>query len=159
MIPAIFAVTYGGQIPRLDFEAANYVVNSLQFEVDKAKNQYPDKEILFVTERQLITFGDIKGVDLVHDYEKMILTEMAMGNVEIYLNKFAKDIENQRFSLIIHNVLPGYYKDKETFSFAEENNVYFERVAKVIKCHYEAKKLLVPYRIHILTPSDGPLCE
>jgi hypothetical protein len=159
MIPAIFAVTYGGQIPKLDYEAADYIVNSLQFEVDKAKNQYPDKEILFVTERQLITFGNLEGVDLVNDYEKMILTEMAMGNVKVYLDQFAEDIKNQRFSLIIHNVLPGYYKDPQTYSFAEENNVYLERVATVIKCYYEPKKLLIPYHIHILTPSEEPLCD
>jgi hypothetical protein len=159
LIPAIFAVTYGGPIPKLDYEAADYVVNSLQFELDKAKNQYPDKEILFTSERQLITFGYLEGVDLVNDYEKMILTEMAMGNVEVYLDQFAEDIENQRFSLIIHNVLPGYYKDPQTFSFAEENNVYFEHVATVIKCYYDAKKLLIPYRIHILTPSEEPLCD
>jgi len=159
MIPAIFAVTYGGPIPKLDYEAADYVVNSLQFEVDKAKNQYPDKEILFVTERQLITFGYLEGVDLVSDYEKMILTEMAMGNVRVYLDQFAEDIKNQRFSLIIHNVLPGYYKDPQTYSFAEENNVYLERVASVIRCYYEPKKLLIPYHIHILTPSEEPLCD
>jgi hypothetical protein len=159
MIPAIFAVSYGGQLPVFDFEAADYVVNSLQFEVDKANNRYKDKEILFVSQRHLITFNYLEDVDLVHDYEKMILMEMAMGNVQAYLDQFAEDIESQRFSLIIHDVLPGYYKDKETYSFAEENNVYLARVATVIRCHYEVKKLLVPFRIHILTPSEEPLCD
>jgi hypothetical protein len=67
---------------------------------------------------------------LVNEYKKMIMTEMAMGKAEIYLNRFAK-----------------------------ENNVYLERVATVIKCYYDAKKLLKPYRIHILTPSEVSTCE
>lgn len=159
MIPAIFAVSYGGQMPVFDFDAADYVVNSLQFEVDKANNRYKDKEILFVSQRQLITFNYLENVGLVHDYEKMILSEMAMGNVQVYLDQFAQDIRNQRFSLIIHDVLPGYYKNKETHGFSEENNTYLARVATVIRCHYDIKKQLIPYRIHILTPSEEPLCD
>jgi hypothetical protein len=159
MIPALFAVSYGGLMPELDFEAAEYVVNSLQFEIDRANNRFKDKEILFVSQRQLITFNYLENVELVHDYEKMILSEMAMGNVQVYLDQFAQDIKNQRFSLIIHDVLPGYYKDKETYSFSEENNTYLARVANVLRCHYDIKKRLVPYRIHILTPSEEPLCD
>src|SRR5688572_16916014 len=39
-------------------------------------------EVLFISQRQLLTFGEIEGVDLVPENELVFLMEMAMSNKE-----------------------------------------------------------------------------
>jgi hypothetical protein len=112
-------------------------------------------EILFVTQRHLITFGLIDGVENVHDYEKMILMEMAMAGNQVYLDNFAQDLENHRFSLIIHGRIPPRHKKTGEHSLAEESNVYLDRVGKVILCYYELEEEIIEVGINIFVPTDN----
>ena len=157
LIPALFTVLYGYQAPERDFELAEWVLDRIQLYVERASTD--GGEILFVSQRHLITFDMIEGVELVHDYEKMILMEMAMADNQAYLDLFSKDLEAQRFSLIVHDHLPGRHKEKDEFSLAEENNVYLERVASIILCNYEIKKRISEVGIDILVPKDNQICE
>jgi hypothetical protein len=156
-IPALFSVNFGGFQPELDYELADQFTDMLQGYIDWA--HYEEGEILFVSQRQLITFDIIKGVELVPDYERMILMEMAMSNNRTFLDQFAKDLEAHRFSLIIHDRLPGYYKDKDKHSFAEENNVYLERVASIILCYYEVAERIPELGIDILVSKKHQTCD
>lgn len=157
MIPVAFAILYRGQIPVLDFELAEWTVGRIQSKVDKFNQK--EGEILFVTQRHLVTFDIVKNVELVPEYEKMILMEMAMAGNEAYLDMFSKDLESQRFSLIIHGRLPGYIKDVDEFALAEENNVYLERVAKIINCRYVLVDRIKGIGIDFLVPKDSDDCE
>ena len=58
----------------------------LQAYVDQHQNE--EGEIIFVAERHLLTFGYIQHVPLIHDYEKIVLMEMALGNDQQYLDQF-----------------------------------------------------------------------
>ena len=157
LVPALFTVLYGNQAPERDFELAEWVLDRIQLHVERAFTD--GGEILFISQRHLITFDMIEGVEIVHDYEKMILMEMAMAGNQAYLDLFTKDLEAQRFSLIVHDHLPGRYKEKDEYSLAEENNVYLERVASVILCNYEIFKRISEVGIHILVPKDNQICE
>ena len=78
-------------------------------------------EVLFMDQRQLLTFGFIENARLVPDYEKKYMMDMAMGNNRDYFNTFYADLAAKRFSLIISEPLKLVEKG-QIDSFGEENN-------------------------------------
>ncbi len=112
-------------------------------------------ELLFISERQLLTFGLIPGISLFPEYEKIFLMEMAMANQRDYLEKFYADLAEKRFSLIITEPLFIQLKSPYT-AFAEENNAWVERVAMPILCHYEIKRTIPTFNIQLLVPLQKP---
>jgi hypothetical protein len=157
VLPAIFAVKYGGQMTSFDSLESEETLSLLQRYVDQANQE--EGEILFVSQRHLLTFGLIEGAHLVHDYEQMVLMEMAMAGNQPYLDAFKEDLESARFSLIVHSRLPGRIKKTEKFPLAEENNVYLERVAINIECYYEIKERIPSIGIDVLVPRDSQACD
>ena len=69
-------------------------------------------QVLFIGERQLLTFNHIEGVPLIEDYERMFLMEMVMGENEAYLAEFHRQIANQKFGLIVTEPLKIIYKGR-----------------------------------------------
>ena len=115
--------------------------------------------MLFVTQRHLITFGYIEGVDLVWEYEKMELMDNTMAGNEVFLGSFAEDLAAQRFSLIVHDPLPTVWKNPEKKSLAAENNVYLKRAVPLISCAYEEETRLVDGTVQLLVPKEIVECE
>ncbi|MGA9399175.1 MAG: hypothetical protein WBV22_13070, partial [Anaerolineaceae bacterium] len=74
-------------------------------------------------------------VELVPDYEKVFLMEMAMAGNQPYLNQFEKDLEEHRFSLIISEPLAMVIQGEEDVFF-EENNAWTTRVTALIRKYY-----------------------
>jgi hypothetical protein len=113
------------------------------------------EEVLFITERQLLTFHEIEGVPLVDDYEKVFLMEMAMAGNPNYLGKFHDELKNHRFGLIISEPLFTKEKGREEV-FGEENDAWVNQVSKPVLCYYRPRKnLLNDVPIQILVPRDG----
>ncbi len=152
ILPGLFACLYGGVFPERDFQQAEWVINRLQYYVDEVNED--EGEILFITQRHLITFSLIDGVENVHDYEKMIMMEMAMAGNQVYLDNFAHDLENHRFSLIIHGRIPPRHKKIGVHSLAEESNVYLDSVGKIILCYYSLEEEIIEVGIDIFVQAD-----
>ena len=72
-------------------------------------------EVLFISERQLITFGYIKGVTLVPDDEIVELMEIAMSNNRPALSQFYSDLHRHRFALIVSRKLNTGIKRQGVF--------------------------------------------
>lgn len=111
-------------------------------------------EILFITQRQLISMHMLKGVTLVPEYEREDLMEMAMGNNILYLDQFQDDMENQRFALIVVDPLNYKILSKDR-SFSEENNVWVRRVMKHILCNYREDAVFPADEIALYVPQTG----
>jgi len=71
-----------------------------------------------------------------------------------YLGKFRKDMENQRFALIIVDPLNFNFMTKNR-SFGEENNVWVRRVAKFILCNYRLETIFPEDEIAVYVPQVG----
>ncbi len=110
-------------------------------------------EVLFVTQRQLVTFDLIPNVPLIPEYENVFLMEMVMGNNRPYLDQFHRELADHRFGLIVISRLPQNYKNAEKHSWSEENNVWVERVALPILESYERVELYNEFGIEILAPA------
>jgi len=100
----------------------------------------------------LLTFYLIRGVDLVEDYEKVFLMEMAMSGNTQYLEKFWSDLETHRFDLIICEPL-NLITQTSSNVFGEENNVWVERVARPILASYTTILNLTESEMIVLAPT------
>jgi hypothetical protein len=92
--------------------------------------------VLFIWQRQLLTFGEVRGLDLVYDYETVDLMEMAMANNRPYLETFYERLANHRFAMIIAQAQNDVIKGEED-AFPEENNVWVERVTRPLLTYYQ----------------------
>ena len=92
-------------------------------------------DVLFISERQLITFDELE-LQVVPEYEKVFLMEMAMGNNQDYLRVFWQKIEDHAFIAIISDSLSTNIQES-SHGFAAENNAWVEQVVLPILSEYE----------------------
>ncbi len=115
-------------------------------------------EVLFISERQLLTFGYIQSIPLVPEYERMFLMEAAMSGDPDYLGKLNSDLKNHRFALIVSEPLSRQQKGASEV-FGAENDVWVRRVASPILCYYMPIKTLRTVRIQLLAPRPEKLTD
>lgn len=120
----------------------------IQAEVEAAS---PHGEILFMDQRQLLTFGYIKGIPLVPEYDKKVLIDQALSENASYFESFYEDLAAQRFSLIVSNPLHERIK-LEAAEFGEENNAWVKWVSTPILCYYEPLYTLKKVNVQLLVP-------
>jgi len=111
-------------------------------------------EVLFMDQRQLLTFGFVEGVMLVPEYEKKRMMDEALSRNADYFADFYRDLSARRFALIISSPLRTPIKDSE-YGFGEENNAWVEWVARPILCYYEEKDTLNEVKVELLVPRTG----
>jgi len=107
-------------------------------------------EILFIDQRQLLTFGYIDA-PLLPAYEKKVLMNEALSANATYFKSFYADLAKRRFSLIISEPLRIPNKDS-SFQFSEENNDWVTWVSIPILCYYEPKVALTEVGVQLLAP-------
>jgi hypothetical protein len=134
-------------------EVAERSLEVIQSEVDLAVSEGGD--VLFLDQRQLLTFGFIQNVPFVPEYEKKRLMNEAMGEEAAYFEIFYADISKQRFSLIISEPLRTPEKDS-TVVFGEENNAWVKWVSIPVLCYYEPKITLTEVNVELLVPKAVP---
>lgn len=111
-------------------------------------------EVLFISQRQLLLFGEIEGVKLTPEYEMLTLSEMAISNNQVYLEQFRQDLANRRFNVIVANMQNEVLKDAVESSFAEENNAWVENITVYIRNYYETAFTLPAPGVEIFLPTD-----
>ncbi|MEN8241175.1 MAG: hypothetical protein ABFS17_04590 [Chloroflexota bacterium] len=156
--PIFFVISFsGGTIPKRDMEAAQQDLNFLQEIIDRETAD--GGEVLFISQRHLITFGMIENVDLVHSHEKLLLQEMVMSQNAEYLKDFRLELIGQRYSLIIHDPLPQVFKNVDKAPYAAENNVVFSELSPWFACSYREFTRVLQGNLVIFMPADVVTCE
>jgi len=135
-------------------ETTDIALNIIREEVALARSQ--GGEILFLDQRQLLTFGYIPNIPFVPEYEKKILMNNALGSRSTYFQGFYADLENHRFALIISEILRTPIKDS-SFQFGEENNAWVKWVSNPLLCYYEPKMTLREVGVQLLVPKSEPV--
>ncbi len=111
-------------------------------------------KVLFLDQRQLLTFGYVENVPLVPEYEKKVLMNEAMADNAVYFSKLYADLEVGRFSLIISEPLRAPVKDS-SYEFGEENNAWVKWVVEPVLCYYEEVETFRNPQIQLLVPRQG----
>jgi hypothetical protein len=151
-IPAWFLVGSNIGFKTYDSNRTQLVLTKLQARVENVNAQ--DGEILFITQRHLISMHMLDNVDMTPEYEREELMEMAMGNNQEYLDTFRADIERHRFSAIVVDPL-SYRLLGKNYAFGEENNAWVRRVMKPILCNYQEDEIFPADQIAIYIPQQG----
>ena len=147
---------HGGPIYRYDKEVAQQAMATIKEAVQEVNVR--GGKVLFITERQLLTFGNIKNVELHPDYEKVFLMEMAMSKNEDYLDKFKKQVSEHEFDLIVTSPQKLKLKESDTH-FGEENNAWVEHISVPLRCYYRQNDWIDEPRIQLMIPNpDAPEC-
>ena len=110
-------------------------------------------DVLFITERQLLTFGILKGIPLVEKFETVFLMEMAMSGNENYLNEFHERLNEKNYALIITDQQRINYKGRE-YPFGEENDVWVAQVTVPLLRNYQREILFKDIGIEVLVPKE-----
>ena len=130
------------------------VDSAIQFIQEETTRANSQGEVLFMDQRQLLTFGYITGIPLVPEYEKKVLMNQALSEDAAYFNKFHKDLAAHRFSLIVSEPLRTPIKDS-SFQFGEENNAWVKWVAAPILCYYEPLETIKTVNVQLLVPNQN----
>ena len=128
------------------------VLRSLQGYVDQANAQ--GGEILFITQRHLVSMHMLENIRLVPEYEREDLMEIAMANDLEHIQTFQGDMQAQRFALIVVDPLNYNILSKQR-SFSEENNVWVTRIMRHILCNYREETVFPADEIALYVPQEG----
>jgi hypothetical protein len=113
------------------------------------------KQVLFIDNKQLVTFGYFPATPMVVDYETVYMLEMAMSGNRSYYNKFYQDLKSNRFGLIVTYPQPSSLQDK-TSAFSEENNAQVTFLGKPLLCYYEDRKTWLNVNVEVFSPRLQP---
>lgn len=131
IMPLFFLIPILSPYPKFNMGAAQQAHQQLVNTVNTLAKNGP---VLFINERQLVTFGDVQ-VPLVPEYEVVTLMEMAMSDNKPYLDAFYQDLASHRFAAIV--ATKQNRAIKQSGPLMEENNVWNSRVSPYILCYYE----------------------
>jgi hypothetical protein len=122
---------------------------------DAVRIAQSDGEVLFMDQRQLLTFGFVADVPLVGEYEKKRLMDEALSGNASFFRPFYRDLAAHRFSLIISSPLRTPIRDSD-YGFGEENNAWVEWVARPVLCYYVEQDTLNEVKVELLVPRSEP---
>lgn len=123
-------------------------LQTIRREVEAAKSQ---GEVLFIDHRQLLTFGYVRDVPFVAEYEKKILMNEALSGDPGYFQPFYADLQARRFSLIVTEPLKSPIRDSN-FQFGEENNAWATWVVDPLLCYYQPIATFRSVQVQLLIP-------
>lgn len=153
IVPALFAFMRSGNWNFRQDPTEQTTLQQIQQAVDILGEE--KGTILFVTERQLLTMGEITGVQMVPEYEKVFLMEMAMGNNKEYLQQFYTKLDEHHYRAIIIDQIKTDIQASWS-SFAEENNSYVRNVTLPVLMDYQLALSWDDGEINLLISNNQP---
>ncbi len=151
ILPVAFVLQSGGPAEVVDPRRVTKGLDTVSDYVQAARLE--GGEVLFIAERQLLTFNSLQNVPLIPDYERTYLMEMAMARAVPYLEKFYGELAEQRFALIISQPLNLQIKGAEEV-FGEENDAWVKYIARTILCYYKPVETMRDVNLQFLLPKD-----
>jgi len=156
-VPILFILGTGSAIVRYDAGQAQSALGLVREYAQGAA--IAEDEVLFISQRHLLTFDMVQDVPLVPEYETVFLMEMAMSGNQAYLEEFYNDLREGRFGLIIVATLERDYQGR-SHAYGEENDAWVREVSEPILCYYAPLETLDSPRLQLLVPrAESGWCE
>ncbi len=110
-------------------------------------------EVLFMDQRQLLTFGYVGRIPLVPEYEKKLVMDQAMAENAKYFDKFYRDLAAHRFKLIVSEPLQVRFQG-DSYLFGNENDAWVKWVSIPLLCYYEPVETQQQVGVQLLEPKQ-----
>jgi hypothetical protein len=161
LIAIIFVPASQGMLTHMPLEIVNKVkADEALITIQKMVYDRSPGEILFIDQRQLLTFDYIHDVQLITEYEKKVLIDKSMADDYSYFQTFNRDLSQHRFSLIITSPVYLTYQEVEhEGGFGSENNAWVDWVSRPLLCFYEPVLTDKNIKYQMLVPREGELPE
>ncbi len=153
VIPMYFVLIAGGQMPKHDYPAAEAALQTINSATQTVSGR--GGQVLFISQRQLLTFDNVRNVPLVPEDELVFLMEMAMAGNAAYLDAFHTDLTHQRFAMIVSEPLVIQWQGR-SHAFGEENDAWVRAVSEPVLCYYEPSITLDSVGLVLYTPRTSP---
>lgn len=154
IVPVSFSLSVGSPSERGDPVDSQTEFARL---IEALESVSPSGEVLFISQRQLLTFQQVEGIALVEPYEKVFLMEMAMAGNPAYLSQFQADLADRRFELIVSDPVRVNQQSRAD-EFGEENNAWDSHISRPLLCYYNPVLTLEAARVQLLAPRDQIDC-
>ncbi len=132
-------------------EATDWTLELLQAEVDRVVGE--GGEVLFMDQRQLLTFDYIQNVPLVPEYEKKKVMDLAMSADNQYFAAFYGDLSEHRFGLIVTDPQRVRYAEDDE-AWGEENDTWVRWVTEPLLCYYQPQYTIKETHVWLLVPRE-----
>ncbi len=149
LVPLYFMLSHAAAWSFMPAASQRAEVSRMQAALDLLENQ--PGEVLFISERQLLSFNEIQGVRVIPEYEKVFLMEMAMGDNQPYLQAFYEDLAGRRFKAIITDTISTRIQG-DSKSFGVENDAWVQKVLEPMLLEYEPVLRWNNASAHLLMP-------
>ncbi len=137
--PTLLPVLNGRPPEKVSGQAAAIELQRIEERVMCAA-QYGD--VLFMDQRQLLTFGHMGDLPLIDEYEKKYVMNQALSGNEGYFEQFREDLASGRFVMIVTERQALRFKllgeDQLGDSLVEENNAWVQWVTMPLLEYYES---------------------
>jgi hypothetical protein len=133
--PFFWALTAWAPRTSYSAESLQHDLAEINGAVESINSNHPQSKILFINQRQLLTFGYVTEAPLVPEYELLELMEMAISDQEPYLDVFYADLAAHSYDLIVVNKQYLVFKGDEE-AFSEENNAWVKNIAIPLMKYY-----------------------
>jgi hypothetical protein len=111
-------------------------------------------DVLFIDQRQLLTFGYVKDVPLIVEYEKKYLMNQALSANGEYFAEFHKALEEKKYALIISEPLRKTFAEESERNFGEENNAWVFWISRPLLSFYKPLVTLDEVGVQLLIPRE-----
>lgn len=123
--------------------------------INEAIDAVNGENVLFIDQRQLLTFGDVPKIPLIADYEKKWMMDEAMADNAAWFAPYIADLKAHRFNVIISEPLQIKFQGAE-LNFSEENDLFVKHVSIPTLCSYEPIETFPEQGVQILIPRAEP---
>lgn len=135
-----------------DAETTRDALEKIQAAIEAADGE----DVLFIDQRQLLTFGSVPRTELIADYEKKWMMDEAMANNAEWFAPYYMDLKARRFRAIISEPLQVKFQGAD-LNFSEENDLFVRYVSVPTLCYYEPAETFPEQGVQILIPRAEPI--
>lgn len=137
----------------LKLPANGYVEDSIQTIQEMVLEAKNEGEVLFIDQRQLITFDSLQNVVLHPEYELKDMMNHALSSDQAYFDQFERDLAAGRFSLIVVEPQDYEYEGIST-EFGDENDLWVRYITFPLLKYYRPIFTDGDLRIALYVPKE-----
>ncbi len=138
LIPALFPLYSGAPLDLPEEERLAYIIERIDANVACAAQYGP---ILFIDQRQLLTFRYQDQVPLHPEYEKKYVMDQALSANRAFFQEFVEDLASHKYALIVGELEDTVFRGRNPEygdSLAVENNAWKRWVSIPLLRYYES---------------------